>query len=188
VTFNVDVADRRRLLDLARATVEATARHASRPAIGENEITPGLQEEAATFVTLRKGGELRGCIGLMRYDAPLWMNVRDSARAAAREDPRFMPVAESELPDIELEISVLEAPRLIGDPSEFVAGRDGILIERGGCRGLLLPQVAAEMGWGEAQMLEAVCRKAGLRPDAWRDPATRLYVFQATCFSCGAEG
>jgi len=187
VTVQIETADRRRLLDLARATVEATARHDPRPSLSADEITPGLAEDAATFVTLHKHGELRGCIGMMRFDAPVWLNVRDSAVAAARDDPRFLPVDASELPDIDLEISILEPPRLIADPSEFVAGRDGIVVERGGCRGLLLPQVAAEMGWGEAQMLEAVCRKAGLRADAWRDRATRLYVFQATCFSYEAE-
>jgi uncharacterized protein (TIGR00296 family) len=93
-----------------------------------------------------------------------------------------MPVAPSELPGIAVEISVLEPPTPIADPALFEAGRHGIVVERGDCRALLLPQVAPEMGWGETQMLEAVCRKAGLRPDAWRDPGTRLYVFESFCF------
>jgi AmmeMemoRadiSam system protein A len=183
----LEATDRQALLDLARDAVEATARRSARPALGAEPLAPGLLEPAAAFVTLHERGELRGCIGMMRYDVPLWVNVRDSAVAAARDDPRFLPVDASELADLELEISVLEPPRRIADPAEFVAGRHGIVVERGDCRALLLPQVAPEMGWGETQMLEAVCRKAGLQSGAWRDPATRLYVFESRCFH-SAEG
>ncbi len=175
-------SDRSHLLRLARATVEATARHEPRPAAETATLTPALCEPGAAFVTLRERGELRGCIGMLAYDRPLWTNVRDSAVAAARDDPRFRPVEPAELPDLELEISVLEPPRRISDPSEFVAGRHGIVIEQGLCRGLLLPQVATEMGWGETEMLTGVCRKAGLPGDAWRDRASRLYVFESFCF------
>jgi uncharacterized protein (TIGR00296 family) len=94
-----------------------------------------------------------------------------------------MPVAPSELSAIEIEISVLEPPVPLPDPALFEAGRHGIVVERGNSRALLLPQVAAEMGWGGPEMLDAVCRKAGLRPDAWRDRATRLSVFESVCFS-----
>jgi AmmeMemoRadiSam system protein A len=177
--------DRRELIDLAWAAVEATARGDPKPALDPTALTPELLAPAAAFVTLKAGGQLRGCIGMMRYDVPLWINVRDSAVAATRADPRFMPVEPSELSGIEIEISVLEPPVLLPDPSQFEAGRHGIVVERGDSRALLLPQVASEMGWGETQMLEAVCRKAGLRSDAWRDRATRLYVFESVCF--GAE-
>jgi uncharacterized protein len=185
MVVQVEATDRERLLQLARATVEATVRGTARPMPAQDQLTAGLLAPAAAFVTLRKHGDLRGCIGLLRFDTSLWVNVREAAVAAARDDPRFVPVAEDELPDLEVEVSVLEPPRPIADPGEFVAGRHGIIIERGDCRGLLLPQVAPEMGWGEAQMLEGVCRKAGLRPDAWRDSATRLSVFESTCFSEG---
>jgi AmmeMemoRadiSam system protein A len=186
MTVTVETTDRQRLLDLARATVEATARRTSRPTLTQEELTPGLLAPAAAFVTLRRDGDLRGCIGLMRYDTSLWVNVREAAVAAARDDPRFMPVSSEELEGLEVEVSVLEPPRRIDDAGEFVAGQHGIVVERGDCRALLLPQVAPEMGWGETEMLEAVCRKAGLRPDAWRDRATRLYVFESTCF--GGDG
>jgi AmmeMemoRadiSam system protein A len=176
-------SDRRQLLDLARATVEATARRDPKPALDPAALTPEMLAPAAAFVTIHEGGQLRGCIGMMRYDVPLWINVRDSAIAAARDDPRFMPVAPSELPAIEIEISVLEPPVPLPDPAQFEAGRHGIVVERGSSRALLLPQVATEMGWGGPEMLEAVCRKAGLRPDAWRDRATRLSVFESFCFS-----
>ena len=176
-------SNRRQLLELARAAVEATARHGSTPSLDPANVAPELLAPAAAFVTLHEAGQLRGCIGMMRYDVPLWINVRDSAIAAARNDPRFMPVAPSELPNIDIEISVLEPPVPLADPALFEAGRHGIVVERGDCRALLLPQVAPEMGWGETQMLEAVCRKAGLRPDAWRDRTTRLSVFESICFS-----
>jgi len=176
-------SDRTQLLDLARAAVEAAARRDPKPALDPAVLTPKLLAGAAAFVTLHKSGGLRGCIGMMRYDVPLWINVRDSAIAAARDDPRFTPVAPSELPGIEIEISVLEPPVPLSDPAKFEAGRHGIVVERGDCRALLLPQVAPEMGWDGPQMLDAVCRKAGLRADAWRDQATRLYVFESVCFS-----
>lgn len=125
---------------------------------------------------------MRGCIGLMRFDVPLWVNVRDAAAAAALDDPRFLPVAESEITAIEVEVSVLEPPVELPDPGAFEAGRHGIVVERGMRRALLLPQVASEMGWGADEMLDAVCRKAGLPGSAWRDKQTRLFVFESVCF------
>jgi AmmeMemoRadiSam system protein A len=181
-------SERKRLLDLARAAIEAAATRGPGPMVDEGDLTPNLLAPAAAFVTLHEGGQLRGCIGMMRYEMPLWINVRDSAIAAARDDPRFLPVAASELPEIDLEISVLEPLAQIPDAGQFVVGRHGIVVERGGCRALLLPQVAAEMGWGAEQMLEAVCRKAGLPGDAWRDRSTRLYVFESFCFGVAEDG
>jgi AmmeMemoRadiSam system protein A len=176
-------SDRRELLALARGAVEATARHETKPAFDPAGLTAGALAPAAAFVTIHQRGRLRGCIGMMRYDVPVWINVRDSAIAAARDDPRFEPVGPAELPGLEIEISVLEPPVPLPDAALFEAGRHGIVVERGGARALLLPQVAGEMGWGASEMLEAVCRKAGLRFDAWRDGATRLSVFEAVCFS-----
>jgi AmmeMemoRadiSam system protein A len=144
--------------------------------------SPALAEPAAAFVTLREQGELRGCIGLMRFDVPLWINVRDAAAAAALDDPRFLPVAEPELEAIDVEVSVLEPPVELLDPAAFEAGRHGIVVEKGLRRALLLPQVATEMGWGAEQMLDAVCRKAGLSGSAWRDKDARLLVFESVCF------
>jgi AmmeMemoRadiSam system protein A len=146
-------------------------------------LSAGVVKPAAAFVTIHESGQLRGCIGLMRFEVPLWRNVRDAAAAAALDDPRFLPVDESELPALELEVSVLDPPVALLDPAGFVAGRHGIVVERGARRALLLPQVATEMGWDEEQMLEAVCRKANLPGDAWRDESTRLLIFESTCFS-----
>ncbi len=178
----LDATERRQLLDLAARTVAATARRIPRPSLDPASLTPGLSAPAAAFVTLREEGELRGCIGMLRYEMPLWVNVRDSAAAAARDDPRFLPVEAAEVPCLDLEISVLEPPRRIPDASHFVAGRHGIIVERGLCRALLLPQVATEMGWDEARMLDAVCLKAGLPAGAWKDHRTHLSVFESSCF------
>jgi AmmeMemoRadiSam system protein A len=184
----LDGSDRKRLLALARAAVEATAHRGAVPGLDEATATPGLRQFAAAFVTLHSRGRLRGCIGMMRYDIPLWRNVADSAVAAARSDPRFLPVEAAELPGLALEISVLEPPVAIADAAAFEVGRHGIVVERGSRRALLLPQVAAEQGWDAGQMLDAVCRKADLADGAWRDPATSLFVFESICFSDESEG
>jgi hypothetical protein len=179
----LDISEQRQLLAIARRTIDAAVRRGAKIDRAEGPLPPALTEPAAAFVTIHEHGELRGCIGLMRFEAPLWLNVRDAARAAALDDPRFLPVDESELAALDLEVSVLDPPVELADPAGFVAGRHGIVVERGSRRALLLPQVATEMGWDEKQMLEAVCRKAYLPPDAWRDGSTRLQVFESTCFS-----
>jgi uncharacterized protein len=181
----LDRAAQRQLLDVARRSIAAAVcpdAAGVEIAAADATLPADLSQPAAAFVTIHENGGLRGCIGLMRFEVPLWINVRDAARAAAMDDPRFLPVAESELPALALEVSVLEPPVDIADPSGFLAGRHGIIVERGGHRALLLPQVATEMGWDAGQMLEAVCRKAHLPGDAWRDPSTRLQVFDSTCF------
>ena len=175
-------SDQRQLLAIARRSIEVAVRRGSVAGAVPARISPALSEPAAAFVTIHERGSLRGCIGLMRFETELWQNVRDAAAAAALDDPRFLPVDESELAALELEISVLDPPVDLPNPSGFVAGRHGIVVERGGHRALLLPQVATEMGWDETQMLEAVCRKANLPSDAWREASTRLLVFESTCF------
>lgn len=179
----LDVSDQRQLLAIARRTIEAAVCRGASVDPVAGRIPPALTAPAAAFVTIHERGELRGCIGLMRFEAPLWVNVRDAARAAALEDPRFLPVDESELSALQLEVSVLDPPVELPDPAGFVAGRHGIVVERGSRRALLLPQVATEMGWNEREMLEAVCLKAYLPADSWRDSSTRLMVFESSCFS-----
>ena len=179
----LDRSDQRLLLDIARLSIDAAVRRGAPAGAALGQPPAALNEPAAAFVTIHERGELRGCIGLMRFDVPLWINVREAAAAAALDDPRFLPVDESELPALELEVSVLDPPVPLPDPAGFVAGRHGIVVERGMRRALLLPQVATEMGWDASQMLDAVCLKANLPKDAWRDPSTQLFVFESTCFS-----
>lgn len=189
----LEAADRRQLMDIAKRSIETAVcegagrrwgRERKRPVdpLAADVASPALLEPAAAFVTLREDGELRGCIGLLRFDVALWQNVLDAAAAAALDDPRFYSVTPEELPNLEVEISVLEPPLEIDDPSLFEAGRHGIVIEKGGRRGLLLPQVAPEMGWGNLEMLEGVCQKAHLPAGSWRERDAHLSIFEATCF------
>jgi AmmeMemoRadiSam system protein A len=165
------------LLDLARAAVRAAV-DGRPPPLPDPRRHPELAPPADAFVTLTEAGELRGCMGTLEADLSMGEAVVHAAGMAATRDPRFWPVAESELPRLHLEVSVLGVPRPLDDPADFVPGRDGIIVEARGRRALLLPQVATEMGWGATEMLDAVCRKAGLRPDEWREPSTTLLVFE----------
>ena len=136
------------------------------------------------FVTLRIGEELRGCLGHIDADRSLADLIPALAVSAAREDPRFPPLSPDELDLVTIEISVLARPQVVDpdDPSVIVIGRDGLIVERGSTRGLLLPQVAPEQRWGAVQFLDATCEKAGLPRGAWREPGTRVLTFQADVF------
>lgn len=144
--------------------------------------SPALRQPRGAFVTLRRGGALRGCIGTLVARRPLYEEVAQMALAAAFEDPRFPPLSAEELSDLELEISALTPLRRVQDPAEIEVGRHGLYIRRGPFSGVLLPQVAVEYGWDRETFLRETCRKAGLPPDAWRDPETEIYVFSAEVF------
>ena len=134
---------------------------------------------------MKKHGELRGCIGYIEGIKPLWEAVRDMARAAALEDPRFPPVRPEEVPELEIEISVLTPLWRVKDIKDIVIGRDGLIIRKGWRQGLLLPQVATEYGWDVKTFLEHTCLKAGLPRDAWKDPEAEIWAFSAEVFSEG---
>lgn len=134
------------------------------------------------FATLELEGELRGCIGYFRRDESLLLLIRRAVVAAALEDPRFGRVSAEEVPRLAISITVLAPPVEIRDLSEIVIGRDGLLIERGAARGLLLPQVAVSRGWDPEAFASQTCRKAGLPTDAWRDGVTVIRRFEAVHF------
>jgi AmmeMemoRadiSam system protein A len=136
------------------------------------------------FVTLECRHELRGCIGRVTADRPVAEVVSEMAVAAALEDPRFPPLTSAEVAEVQIEISVLGPPRALRpvDPRGIALGRDGVIVERGGARGVLLPQVAPSYGWGAERLLAAACEKAGLAPTAWREPGTVVLTFQADIF------
>ncbi len=171
--------DRRFLLELARATIDA--RLSKRPLPSPTPDSALLLETRGAFVTLKIEGRLRGCIGHVIGVAPLWRAVRDNAVAAAFEDPRFPPLTPDELQQVGIEISVL-TPLVRASAKEVVVGRHGILVERGAARGLLLPQVADEYGWDRETFLDHTCRKAGLEPGCWRQPDTTISIFSAEVF------
>ena len=145
---------------------------------------PALLEPKGAFVTLHKDEELRGCIGLIESTFPLNETICRMAVEAAVGDQRFPAVTLSELPGLKIEISVLTIPKKVSGPEEIVMLRDGVIVKRGYCQGVFLPQVAAETGWDREKFLSILCsQKAGLHPDAWKERETEFYTFQAEVFS-----
>jgi AmmeMemoRadiSam system protein A len=129
---------------------------------------PALGAPGAAFVTLTRAGVLRGCIGYVQAIRSLAEAVAHCAASAATTDPRFAAVTARELPELQIEISVLSPLRVVTDPREVQVGLHGLHISKDGRHGLLLPQVASEYGWDRETFLRQVCGKAGLPPDAWR--------------------
>jgi len=171
------------LLALARRAIAAALASGPAPVVPD---VAGARLHRGAFVTLdeKRDGALRGCIGRIAADRPLGDVVRTVAVSAAVDDPRFPAVVPEELPELRIEISVLGEPSPF-DPADLptvVIGRDGVLVRRGSAMGLLLPQVATEHGLESAAFLTAACRKAGLRPQAWREPGTQVFTFQADVF------
>lgn len=172
--------ERAELLRLARETIVTYLREKRTPSY--KTTNPNFLRPGGAFVTLRKEGELRGCIGHMVSDAPIYRTIQEMAIAAATQDPRFPPVRLSEMEQITVEISLLSPLERVTDTNKIVVGKHGLLIRRGWYQGVLLPQVAPEQGWDRQQFLEGVCYKAGLPRNAWQDPATELYWFTAEVF------
>ena len=169
--------ERAALLRLARRTIESALTHSK---LDDTAPNPHLLEPRGAFTTLHRHGSLRGCIGFIEPLYPLWETVKETARAAAFDDPRFPAVTADELPAIQLELSVMSLLRPI-TPEDVVVGVHGLIVSQYGRRGLLLPQVAPEWGWDRETFLSQTCIKAGLQPDAWKKGAT-LEAFTAEVF------
>lgn len=172
---------RRELLSLARRALEAYFRGDPPPRLASDRAE-SFGQVRALFVTLRRRGNLRGCIGTLSPEGDLSRMVPRFSLRAAFEDPRFPPLSADELPECDIEISVLTPPAPVEDPETIEVGRDGLIIEARGQSGLLLPQVATEWGFDRGRFLAEVCLKAGLSPGAWREPGARLWAFQAEVF------
>ena len=170
-------AERRWLLRLAQLSVRAAV---IEQALAAEAASEHLREKRGAFVSLYKDGRLRGCIGRVAALTPLDQTIREMARAAALEDPRFVPVMPEELDRLQIEISVLSPMREVS-PNEVVVGRDGLLITYNGRRGLLLPQVAVQWKWSREIFLAQTCMKAGLAPDQWLHGA-KIEAFTAEIF------
>ncbi len=177
--FSLTALEKKELLRLAREAVRAFVSESK--VIDYQTSDSNLLTERGVFVTLKKKGELRGCIGFIEPVASVCDTVIHSAVYAASEDPRFPPVRSDELKDLEVEVSVLSPLRKIDDPDLVQVGRHGLVIAMGGQRGLLLPQVALENGWNRETFLSQACVKAGLPPDAWKKGA-EISVFEAIVF------
>jgi len=168
---------------IAWKAVEAWVREGKRldPRRVGLEPKGALLKTLACFVTLKKKGNLRGCIGSIYASRPLWKDLVERAVDAAAHDPRFEPVRPNELPDLSLEISVLTPLKKVSGPEEIVVGRDGVVLSKGFHRAVFLPQVAPEQGWDRETMLSFLARKAGLPADGWKEGCT-FETFQAQVF------
>ena len=178
--FILSEKNKQTLLEIARKTIESVV-------LGHKYETPAIKDQnlntrCGAFVTIHSGGRLRGCIGNIIGDAPLFKTVSMMAAEAALHDPRFAPVRAKELQDIDIEISVLTPLKKIDDIEEIEVGKHGILIKKGFYQGLLLPQVASEYGWDRIKFLENTCMKAGLPKGCYRQKDTEILIFSAIVF------
>ena len=181
MSYSLTEEEKRTLLKIARQTLESYLKDGKIPEFKVD--SERLKEKRGVFVTLKKYGELRGCIGRIVADTPLYLAVSQMAIEAATSDPRFRPVTFSELKDIEIEISVLSPFEKVKNLDEIVVGKDGLMIQKGFYSGLLLPQVPVEYGWDKKTYLEHLCLKAGLPPTAYKDKDATIYKFTALVFS-----
>lgn len=177
------------LLFLARNTLETYIKTGAPPSFIPTEeiFTPRLREKYGVFVTLKKYGELRGCIGHIIPRVSIFEGVIENTMNSSSHDWRFSPVEALEIPDITIEISVLSQIMKIKSPEDFMVGKQGILIRKGSASAVFLPQVAVEQGWGKDETLCQLCQKAGLSPNAWKDPDMEFYVFTADVFHEGKK-
>jgi hypothetical protein len=167
------------LLRIARKTLLSVANAEGIPNVQENSAE--LQGKQGVFVTLKRFGRLRGCIGCYQSALPLYKTVARQTQMSALRDRRFKPVLPRELDEIEIEISVLTEDEPIEDPLDWEFGKHGIIVRRDGRQATYLPQVAEHFPDREA-MLSACCRKAGLPANAWRDSETQVRVYSAQIF------
>lgn len=180
VDLGLSESEKKTLHQIAKAVIENRAK--GKP-IPEFKIdSPVLKENRGAFVSLHKRGQLRGCIGYIEGRGPLHKTIEEMAEAAAFRDPRFSPVTERELGELDIEISVLTPLKRITDVNEIEVGKHGIYIRKGWYSGLLLPQVATEYGWDRKTFLEHTCQKAGLPSNVWKEKDTEIYIFSADIF------
>jgi AmmeMemoRadiSam system protein A len=177
--LKLDEGHKQELVNLAKEAIAAFVR--SGEFIKFDSQDPVLNQTLGVFVTLRKGEALRGCIGQLRSDDPLYQTVKETAVSAASRDPRFPPVANAELNELSIKISILSPLEPVQDISDIEVGVHGVMIIHAGHRGILLPQVPVERGWDRKTFLENVCLKAGLPPETWKEKP-ELYSFTSLDF------
>lgn len=186
MTFLLAPDERRVLLRVARDSINSALQGGKKTPGDLPDIAGPLKQPCGAFVTLTKYGELRGCIGYVEAESPLYETVIAAARSAAFRDTRFEPVTASEMKDIEIEISVLKPPAPIQSWKEIELGRHGIILSKHGRRALFLPHVATERNWDLPTTLTHLAMKAGLAADDWREGAS-YEVFEAEVFGEGED-
>ena len=186
---DISLRDGEFLVRLARRSVEYFLDRGEIYEPEESSVPEGLRRNMGAFVSIyRVGGggkELRGCIGVPYPVYPLWYAVIYSSVSASFKDPRFPPLSLEELNKVVWELSVLTEPQEISKerlPEGICIGRDGLIVELGSSRGLLLPQVAPRYSWDPVEFLEHTCLKAGLERDCWKDPSAKVYIFESEIF------
>lgn len=179
---NLELSEKQKklLLEIARDTIRNTVLGTAR--IDYDIDDPILEIECGAFVTIHNKGELRGCIGNIIAETPLWLTISNMALQASTADPRFPPVSAEELDEIDIEISALSPLWETEDLNEIEVGKHGILIKKGFNQGLLLPQVATEHGFDRIKFLEHTCMKAGLPGNCYKSGDCEIYIFSATVF------
>jgi hypothetical protein len=180
ISATLTPSDKKKLLVFARETISRLFLTDTTPLA--RKFNAALQQPRGAFVTLKKRGELRGCVGRIIGDEPLGKIVGTMAIQAAFNDARFNPLTADELNDTEIEISVLTPIKPIAGAADIVVGRDGVLLDKESHHAVFLPQVATEQKWNREEMLDNLCRKAGLETGCWKKEA-QLSTFQAIVFS-----
>lgn len=180
-SMNLNKKEKMILLEIAMESIKSAVL-GTKPNIPTiNDVN--LNKKCGAFVTITINGKLRGCIGNTRAVNPLWETVKMMAREAALNDPRFYPLTERDIKNIEIEISVLSPFKLINNINEIKVGKHGLFIKKGFYQGLLLPQVATDYNWDRIQFLKETCNKAGLYETCWQEKNCEIYIFSATVFS-----
>ena len=175
--MNFTAQEKIKILRLARDTITENLLNGRDPDFSTKE--KALVQHSGAFVTLhKKDGDLRGCIGRMVSEEPLYITLIEMAKEAAFDDPRFTPLTKEELQDIKIEISVLSPLSKIKEISEIKLGKHGVLVRKGSFSGVFLPQVAVETGWNLDEFMGHLCSgKAGLPADAWKKGIVDIYTF-----------
>jgi len=180
--FNFSDQEKKILLGIARNTLKSYIVNNKRPVLDTSGYSPNLGMHAGAFVTLKKHGDLRGCIGRFTADIPLYEVIQEMAIASSTQDTRFDPVSTKEIDQLEIEISVLSPMKRISSVDEIILGKHGIYIKKGWRSGTFLPQVATETGWSKEEFLGYCARdKAGIGWDGWKD--AEIYTYEACVFS-----
>lgn len=174
--------EKKEILSLARRTMESYVQNGIiSKYTTQNE---SLKQHAGAFVTIHKDGRLRGCIGIIESNQPLFEIIIEMAIESSSSDPRFDAVTSEELKDIEIEVSVLFPKKRIKSLDEITLGKHGVIVKRGYASGVFLPQVATETGWTKEEFMRNLCEgKASLPADSYKDPGTEVYTFEAQVFS-----
>jgi len=179
-------SQRNKLLQIARESITSFVKDGKRKTFIEKDTI--LSQPMGAFVTLHEAGELRGCIGNMVGHGPLYQTIADMAIEAATGDPRFRKLSAGEIDKIDIEISVLSPLQRVKSADEIKIPGHGVIVKSGFNSGVYLPQVADETGWNKEEFLTSLCaHKARLAPDAWKDPATEMYIFTAEVFGEGGR-